>query len=398
VRRLVPLLAAATVLVAAPGLSAPARAADVDVRNDRGGDTADLRYRTALTIRGTGFQVVPGGFGGVYVLFGWVDDPRGGSWRPSRGGLTGQDYRYIPDSESAEDSQGYLRYVAFPGGATAGEANAVLAADGSFTVDLTVPGPVFQSVDRQGQVAEIDCREVTCGVITVGAHGVQNARNETFTPVPFGTVYDAAPAPGTTDTNDTTDTTDAPSRSAAPAAPTASPAAVPDDGAPTAAPTPATGGADPTTPPVAGATAAALTVDRATAVQGHALAFSAQGFSPGEQVVAVLDDGVAALGPLTAGVAGDVAGVLSLPADLGVGTHELRLTGAASGTEVLERFPVAEGTTADAEAQVSAVTADTDGTRGGALFLAAAALVFLLAATAFAVTRQRRRAPREAAT
>ena len=40
-----------------------------------------------------------------------------------------------------------------------------------------VPG-----LDRAGNVHTVDCRKVTCGVITVGAHGVTNANNETFTP------------------------------------------------------------------------------------------------------------------------------------------------------------------------------------------------------------------------
>ena len=86
----------------APLPAAPARAEGrVTVANEIGTAQADVRYRTELTVRGSGFQVVQGGFGGVYVMFGWVRDPAGGSWRPSRGGLTGQDYQYIPDSEDA---------------------------------------------------------------------------------------------------------------------------------------------------------------------------------------------------------------------------------------------------------------------------------------------------------
>ena len=71
-------------------------------------------------------------------------DPAGGGWRPSRGGVTGRDYRYVPDSES-EANAGYLRFVAFPGSSTAGEAQAVMSGNGSFTVQLTVPGPVFDA-------------------------------------------------------------------------------------------------------------------------------------------------------------------------------------------------------------------------------------------------------------
>ncbi|MDO9456737.1 hypothetical protein [Nocardioides sp.] len=376
-RTVLVLTTAITALLVVLG-GAPALAdSRVDVTNDRGGDQADLTYQTKLTIEGDGFQVVRGGFGGVYVLFGWVKDPGGGAWRPSRGGLTGRDYQYIPDAESTEDSKGYLRFVAFPGGSTAGEAAAVLSPSGGFTVDMTVPGPVFQSVDRDGEVAEVDCRTVTCGVITIGAHGVKNARNETFTPVRFASVYDAAPATAPT----TTPTT---------AAPTATASETPGSTASTA---PAAGSPTTGAPQVAVGTPA-VTVDRPTAVSGRAMSFSAQGFTPGEQVVATLDDGVAALGPMLAGTSGEVAGVLQLPADLGVGTHELRVTGAASGTEASELFPVAAG---DAPAQASTSTpgdGDGDGNgddQGGLVFLGVAALAFLLALVAFAVVRLRGR-------
>ncbi|MEO9325891.1 hypothetical protein ABFT23_20525 [Nocardioides sp. C4-1] len=365
------------VLAAVAGLlalgTAPAHAESrVDVTNDRGGSEADLRYQTRLTVEGSGFQTVRGGFGGVYLMFGWVRDPDGGSWRPSRGGLTGADYQYIPDSESAADNRGYLTYVAFPGSSTAGEADAVLSDAGGFRVDLAVPGPVFQAVDRDGDVAEVDCREVTCGVITIGAHGVKNARNETFTPVAFGDVYDVAPA--------TSEPTGTPS-----AAPTGS--SGPATRAP-AAQAPAAQAPAAEAPKAAGP--AAVTVDRATATAGHAMVFNAQGFTPGEQVVAVLDDGIAALGPMAAGASGEIAGVLQLPVDLGVGTHELRLTGAASGTEVSQRFPVSA-------AAVPVAVADdgeaADGGRGATVFLVVAVVVLLLALAGSVLARLRGRRP-----
>jgi hypothetical protein len=350
----------------------------VDVTNDRGGDRADVTYQTRLTIAGAGFQNVPGGFGGVYVLFGWVDDPRGGSWRPSQGGLTGRDYRYIPDAENTQDNKGYLRFVAFPGGSTAGEAAAVLSASGGFTVDMTIPGPVFESVDREGRVSEVDCREVTCGVITIGAHGVKNARNETFTPVPFGTVYAVAPTGG-------------PSQAPAtevPATPTETAGTTPTTTPTRTPPTSAT--------PRVSTGAAALVVDRATAVGGHAMTFSARGFTAGEQVVATLDDGVAALGPMVAGASGEIAGVLQLPADLGVGTHELRLTGAASGTEVSELFPVAAGPDPAAHAPTEAVAEHDDATP--MVFLGVAGTALLLAGVGWVVVRRRARATPQAVT
>jgi hypothetical protein len=386
------LIAAAVALLPAPvvlAVAAPPAHAEsrVEVTNDRGGSEADLRYQTRLTIRGSGFQTVKGGFGGVYLMFGWVRDPQGGTWRPTRGGLTGEDYQYIPDSENAADNRGYLTFIAFPGSSTASEAKAVLSDDGSFTVDLTVPGPVFQSVDRSGAVSEVDCREVTCGVITIGAHGVKNATNESFTPVRFGSVYDAAPTetPGETPGDTPAETT-----SEAPGAT----GGAGGGGAGGAGGGGAGGAAEP-----AASGPAAVTVDRTTAVSGHAMVFSARGFTPGEQVVAVLDDGVAALGPVVAGASGEVAGVLQLPADLQVGTHELRLTGAASGTVVTERFPVAEGDAAPVAAAADTDEAGSDGLSGATVFLLVALVVFLLAlvGVVVALLRRRRRPTRAAA-
>lgn len=311
-----------TGVATAPPASAAPR---ISVVNDRGSASADLRYRTKLTITGRGFQSVEGGFGGVYLMFGWVDDPRGGSWKPSRGGVTGTDYRYIPDAENAAANQGYLKFIAFPGSSTASEANAVLSASGGFTVSLTVPGPTFQSVDRDGKVVSVDCRKVTCGVITIGAHGVKNRANETFTPVRFAQVYDAAPAgqaqdsaPADTSADTTTGTT-------------------------TGATTGTTAGTSTTTRPAARPRAGGVPTvrtDRLTAKVGNTLAFTATGFAAGEQVIGVLDDGAAGIGPLVAGPSGEVAGILPLPATLRAGTHELRLTGAASGGQASERFAV----------------------------------------------------------
>ena len=61
-----------------------------------------------------------------------------------------------------------------------------------------MPGATFTSLDRDGKATEVDCREVRCGVITIGAHGVKNANNETFTPIAFRDLYtDDAGASGT---------------------------------------------------------------------------------------------------------------------------------------------------------------------------------------------------------
>src|SRR5699024_11491703 len=56
---------------------------------------------------------------------------------------------------------------------------------GRWCTHRAVPGAPFESRARDGSVSEVDCLEVTCGIITVGAHGVANARNESFTPVVF---------------------------------------------------------------------------------------------------------------------------------------------------------------------------------------------------------------------
>lgn len=356
------LAGAATVALAAPALAltaAPAHAApQVTVTSSAGTPTAAVDGPTTLTVKGRGFQSIKGGAGGIYVAFGWVSDPRGGSWKPSRGGATGDDYRYVPDSESA-DNEGHQRYLAFPGSDTASSANGTLRASGSFTTTVSLPGARFSSVDRAGRTVMVDCTTVTCGVITIGAHGIKNPRNETFTPVRFAasTRGDAAlSAPrGTT--------------------PTAAPA-------PAAATTPAAP-ARRGTPSVA--------VDRATAVVGRVLTFTGTSFQPGEQVVATLDDGVAAVGPLAAGQSGEVAGVLQLPASIQPGTHVLRLTGAASGAAPEIAFPVAAGTpVVDATAPV----ADEDPTAAAWIFLAAAAVLLLVAVVAAVLrVRRARRAP-----
>ena len=162
---------------------------------------------TTLTLRGTGFQSVPNGFGGVYVLFGSVS----GAWRPSQHGQSGIDYLYVPDDQEASN-HGYQKFVAFPGDPTAAAANGgTLAADGGWSTTLVVPGPVVPVNGRDGAATQLDCRVKQCGVITIGAHGVVNANNETFTPVSF-----AAAAPSTVRASTARPSTPAPtSRSSA---------------------------------------------------------------------------------------------------------------------------------------------------------------------------------------
>src|SRR5690606_28587632 len=248
----------------------------VGVSNEFGSAAIDSKYSTKLTVSGSSFQSIRGGHGGVYVWFGTVS----GRWQPSKGGISGVNYKYVPDTESANNA-GFQRYVAFPDSDTASSASAVMSANGSWRVSLTVPGPTFKAVGRNGSVSTIDCRKVTGGVITIGAHGVKHANNETFTPEKVAELHQSAP-------------TDQPSAQPTPAAPDAEPdpatdpGAVPDAGA-TDAP-----GADAPTVPVG---AAAIEVDRTAAVAGRVLAFNASGLPAGQQVSVVFDDGRSGAGP-----------------------------------------------------------------------------------------------------
>jgi hypothetical protein len=280
----------ATALIPALGQATPAEAAArVSVTGPGGAGVAAASGPSTLELSGAGFQSIAGGFGGIYVLFGTV----GETWRPSEGGVGGRDFLYVPDSQT-KDNAGREKFVAFPGSDTADSANGgVIAADGTWSTTLAVPGPAFEVEDASGARQTIDCQAVQCGVITIGAHGVANANNESFTPVRFG---------GAAGGGETASGSDGAAAAAGAAA------GVSAAGAP-----------------------ATLGVDATTAVAGHALAFTARGFTPGEQVTAVLDDGVVSVGPLTAGKYGEVASTIPLDAAMRVGSHTLTLTGAASG-------------------------------------------------------------------
>ncbi|GAA4846566.1 hypothetical protein GCM10023221_26500 [Luteimicrobium xylanilyticum] len=397
----------ATALLAGAGLlaaAAPASAAPrVTVSGPDGAARADLRYSTTLTLQGTGFQSIKGGFGGIYVLFGWVDDPQGGSWRPSQGGKTGADLRYVPDSET-KDNKGFEKFVAFPGSDTEYAANGgEIKADGTWKTTLVVPGPTFQTQDRNGKTVSVDCRKVTCGVITIGAHGVVNPSNETFTPVSFvdlqgaksGTGQDSS---GSAATQGSAASGAGASGSGSSGSGSAGSGSAGSSGAGTSGSATTDGG---TAAKSTGAPASAtLGIDKTTAVAGRVLSFVAQGFTPGEQVVGSFDDGVLAVGPLTAGAQGDVAGVLQLPDDTRLGTHTLRLTGAKSGqapeVELTVRRDPAEASAADAAARAAtAATAEGDGWSTGEIVVGAAALLLLaVILSSFVTARRRKRAAR----
>lgn len=319
---------ATALAVAALMVPAPAQAdARVSVRNDQGGSKADPKYATVMTLNGSGFQSIKGGHGGVYIFFGI---------KVSGG------YLYVPDSET-KNNKGFQRFVAFPGSDTAGSANGgTIKANGSWSTQILIPGATFKAVNRSGKAQTVNCLKSTCGIITVGAHGVKNKRNETFTPISFGDLYGGR----------------APSAAATTAAPEA-----PDVEKPKSTGKPA------------------LTIDRKSAVAGRVLSFHASGLTPGDQLAASLDDGVAAVGPLSVGANGQLAGVLQLPADLSVGTHVLTLTGGASTPTV--SFPVAAG------APVEAAVQDDETPVGAIVYVGAAALLLIAAAT-FAIRRFRK--------
>ncbi|MEV0680801.1 hypothetical protein AB0I60_30235 [Actinosynnema sp. NPDC050436] len=275
---------AVAALVALPAPASAAGRVELSVA------TADPEYATAVDLRGTGFQSVPNAHGGIYVLFGWV----GGTWQPSRGGQVGADYRYVQDSE-AKDNNGFQRFVAFPGSDTASSANGgTIAPDGSWSARLVIPGARFAAVDRSGNTTQVDCTTAQCGVITIGAHGVVNPNNETFTPVRFavpqgqqqGQPQQPTQAPPTAGT-----TVDAPVRPAA-------------------------------APAVVNAARTALPAGESTAVTGS-------GFAAGEQVQVAL--GSVFLPPVTADQAGAVAYTASIPSSVLAGVHRLAFTGTTSG-------------------------------------------------------------------
>ena len=361
-------------LVSALAPSTANAAARLSVSSELGGVTAATDGKTRFDVQGSGYQVIQGGFGGVYVAFGWVNER---TWRPSQGGQTGSDYRYVPDSES-QDNQGYLGFVANPGSSTEGEAQAIMSDNGSWRLSLNVPGARFTSQDRNGNSVQVDCTQVTCGFMTFGAHGVKNANNEVFVPVTFQAGGGGTSGGGATDSGGETDAGDgaaaggdAPAsrgaaerpRAAAGQARTreavqqqstsrgggggaaASPSARGgDDGgaegeagdeADDDSPAASTGGGSATG-------AIEITVDRAAARPGGALAYTAYGFWPGEQATVSLGQGLAAVGPLTTGVDGEIAGVITLPVDIDGGTYELRAVGAGSGLEGSVRFAISD--------------------------------------------------------
>ncbi len=175
---------AATLALAA--MSGPAHAAGrVDVSQAPNADGS-----TTVTISGSGFQYLPNAQGGIYIFFGAVSDPSTNAWAPSQGGKSGSTFGYA-------NTPGSTLLAAFQGGSSASEANAVIDPNGNWSAQMTIPGSTFASSSGNPHAgaaqsgATIDCLQVQCGIITIGAHGMVNANNESFTPVGFVTASGA---------------------------------------------------------------------------------------------------------------------------------------------------------------------------------------------------------------
>ena len=144
------------------------------------GEELDGSGAVELTLNGYGFDPGPAveagtGSGGVYVGFGTKADPDSAEeWRRSKGGSSGPvgqaDYTY-----------GAPIFVANQGTGDAEVADGVMAADGTWTATLTIPGSSIPSFFGD----TIDCLEHACGVFSFGAHGMVSAANEAYTAVSF---------------------------------------------------------------------------------------------------------------------------------------------------------------------------------------------------------------------
>ena len=132
-----------------------------------------------VTLEGTGFPTSgkQGTFGGLYVLFGWVDPAAGDDWGPGHGGATGQTFDYAMDPVE----QGtYQSMVSYPGNTTV-PGFPMMDSSGNFEMEFPLLASKFTGAGQN----EIDCYRMQCGVILIGAHGAQSPEGEIFVPVYF---------------------------------------------------------------------------------------------------------------------------------------------------------------------------------------------------------------------
>ncbi|ASR35575.1 hypothetical protein BAY61_11860 [Prauserella marina] len=336
------LLAAAA---AAPTATAHAAGATVHVSPG----TADPDYATVVDVRGSGFQSVQGGHGGVYVLFGWVSDPAGG-WQPSQGGAAGSTYKYVQDSES-KNNNGFQRYLAFPGSDTGDSANGVVAADGTWATQLVIPGARFPAVDRAGNTTQVDCTQVRCGVITIGAHGVVSPDNETFTPIDFAAPGQAAPEPEPSSERSETTSVKPPAK------------------------------------PV-------VKAENTETTAGEDVEVTGTGFRPGENVAVTLHSEPVSLPQARAGEDGKFSYTATIPRDTEAGEHRLVFAGEQSTVEIsvelsVRASPVQAPSTSQAAPEPRA---QETGEKGNALLIAVlvgGAILLVVAAVAIVVRSRR---------
>lgn len=373
----------------------PAEAAPrISVVSSLGQAKASASGPTSVTVSGTGLQSIPKAFGGIYVTFGYVKNT--GGWRPSQGGKAGRDFFYIADAQS-KNNQGYQRFVAFPGSSTADSANGgTISASGSFKLKMVIPGPTFSAESTTGSKTNVDCRQVQCGIITFGAHGVANGNNESFTPLSFGAAKTAA---GTTwsEANETTAAQTQTAQQPTAGSSGATTQQVPQDqenvagtelGNTERAPETGEPQAIDTIPQAVTSGKPLLGIEQKTVVAGRTLGFTGRGFAPGEQVVGTLAAGITAAGPITAGTFGEVAGVVQIPADMAPGTHKLKLAGAGSGASVESEFSVM----ANPAALVPAANENSDGVWWALVaVIVAGSILFLVVLVSFITARTRRR-------
>ncbi|MGE3621297.1 MAG: hypothetical protein AB7L84_12630 [Acidimicrobiia bacterium] len=161
--------------------------------------TAAADRVTDVTVTGLDYLVPPHApgtpvFGGVYVFFGWVANPAafGPSIKnsTSNDGTFGVTYAYPGsggDPGTRDPGNGTMRLVSFTPNGESGEATDYHMDDqGNWTTQLRIYGSTFTYVyPVTGEQRTVDCRQVQCGVFTIGAHGKTSATNEKFTPISF---------------------------------------------------------------------------------------------------------------------------------------------------------------------------------------------------------------------
>ncbi|WP_217135411.1 HtaA domain-containing protein [Leucobacter chinensis] len=166
-----------------------------------GESTAQNQYGASLTVspaysladteqtvhlKGTGFPTTAengSNFGGLYVLFGWIDPASGDTWGPGHRGVSGKTFTYSKDIEPAGTFQSMVSY---PGNTTV-PGFPMMDSAGNFEMDLPLIASRFES--QHG--IDIDCYRMQCGVMLIGAHGQKQAKGEIFVPVYFTDTQDA---------------------------------------------------------------------------------------------------------------------------------------------------------------------------------------------------------------